>query len=263
MLNSCALMLALAAGLIASAWGKDGIRVLVTAEILSFLFAFAFMAAHYTAYSVLDLKCGLSSRLPFALSSGRTLWEEVWLRWKHWPIMSMFWSLINLSTGQGQSHLLMSGWMDSSWMDIWTRQPAPFQRAFFEWTGLLVIFSFANLVLAMLLAAWRIRRAWREEPDSPQKAWLLRVFCTPRFWRSVFRRTMARKLQRNPVGWLQQYSWSARLSRWWWCMAFALAECLVASDPGIDFLWKSQPYLGQLLLVILAFTAAGSFRREK
>ncbi len=59
-LDSSALMLALAAGLLASAWSKDGVRVLMAAELLSLVFALAFMSCHYFFYMVLDAHIGFS-----------------------------------------------------------------------------------------------------------------------------------------------------------------------------------------------------------
>ena len=35
-------------------------------------------------------------------------------------------------------------------------------------------------------------------------------------WLTFFRRWMRRKLERNPIGWLEQRTWSGRLVTWGW-----------------------------------------------
>jgi ABC-type Na+ efflux pump permease subunit len=69
-------------------------------------------------------------------------------------------------------------------------------------------------------------------------------------------------LTRNPIGWLQQYSWSARVVKWGWCLGIVLAECVVITDPSLSNVWDGQYILASLLILGIAFTASGSFREE-
>src|SRR5438093_7070631 len=69
-------------------------------------------------------------------------------------------------------------------------------------------------------------------------------------------------LTRNPIGWLQQYSWSARLVKWGWCLGIVLLECVLVTDRSLSNVWDGQYLLASLLILGVAFTASGSFREE-
>jgi ABC-type transport system involved in multi-copper enzyme maturation permease subunit len=69
------------------------------------------------------------------------------------------------------------------------------------------------------VAAWNVRRRWREQSRSPRVEKLERIFCTPVVWRPLFHWWMRRKLERNPIGWLEQRKWSSRLVMWNYSLA--------------------------------------------
>jgi len=69
-------------------------------------------------------------------------------------------------------------------------------------------------------------------------------------------------LERNPIGWLQQYAWSARLIKWGLCLGLIVAECLLLTT-GIYGLVRSQDQLAFVVPLGLVLSAAGSFRRER
>ncbi|MDQ6632963.1 MAG: ABC transporter permease, partial [Verrucomicrobiota bacterium] len=64
--------------------------------------------------------------------------------------------------------------------------------------------------LIVLFAARRLKKTWQENPPSLRQTQIEKLFCTPRFCVAFLRRSNQAKLSRNPIGWLQQYSWSAR-----------------------------------------------------
>ena len=118
------------------------------------------------------------------------------------------------------------------------------------------------LLAALRFAGWRVERSWQDKiPSVRQRNWVKR-YCTPLFvhW---FARGMRRTLEWNPIAWLQQYSWKARVSKWGLCLLFLLLECVVIDG--------SQPYnIGGLvtaLLLILAaactFAGVNGFLQEK
>jgi ABC-type transport system involved in cytochrome c biogenesis permease component len=153
--------------------------------------------------------------------------------------------------------------MGGMWNQTWTNLTPALQYTWLQRTGILAAGSLLLFLLTIQLAALQVRRIWRDEPASARQLWFLATFCTPRFWRSMFRSKMSRKLQRNPIGWLQQYSWSDRLTKWAWCLLIVVTECLLLSDSQLTLLWRGQFALGPLLLLGLAFTASGSFRSER
>jgi len=124
------------------------------------------------------------------------------------------------------------------------------------------IVSFIKLFAALRFAGWRVERSWQDKiPTARQQHWVRR-YCTPLFGRR-FARSMRRTLEWNPIAWLQQYSWKARLSKWGLCLLFVLLECAVidGNDP------YSLGWLVTALLLILAaaYTYAGvnGFLQEK
>jgi ABC-type Na+ efflux pump permease subunit len=77
---------------------------------------------------------------------------------------------------------------------------------------------------------------------------------------------MARRMQRtldlNPIIWLQQYSWKARLTKWALCLVVVLVDGSALSDRYPDF--ESLQYeLLLLLAVVMTVAGVSSFLAEK
>jgi len=70
-------------------------------------------------------------------------------------------------------------------------------------------------------AAVRLDRSWRDAVPSPRRDRLVRRYCSPLF-RRRFQQGMRRCRDRNPIAWLQQYSWKSRANKWFLCLAFLL-----------------------------------------
>ncbi len=120
------------------------------------------------------------------------------------------------------------------------------------------------LVAAVLVAGAKTRRSWQEEPPSRRQVWLQRTFCTPVLWVAFFRRWMRWKLERNPIGWLEQRTWSGRLVTWGWFAVLISIYSAVLTDH--QFLMNGddlQETMAWLLAGSMAMSAAGSFRRER
>ena len=130
-------------------------------------------------------------------------------------------------------------------------------------TARLLWLPLALFAMAMLIAQRRLRDASLDESLSKRKLWLLQTFCRPVLWKEKFRVLMNRSLDRNPIGWLHQYSWSARLTKWGWCFVVIALETHLVSTSSWMGLRETQFLLGLWLAAGLAFVAAGSFRRER
>lgn len=117
--------------------------------------------------------------------------------------------------------------------------------------------------LVLFLSLRRLKAHWQEESAGHEQPRWVRLLSSSDFWQTVFRWDRARARDRNPIGWLQEYSWTARLTKWGWCGAVLGAELVLVPDlfnrrgPG----W--QPALTTALALGVAFSAAGSFRRER
>jgi hypothetical protein len=120
-------------------------------------------------------------------------------------------------------------------------------------------------LIATGLAAWWVRRFWRGEPPSARIQSLQNTLTRPLVFRPVLHRWLQWQLQRNPIGWLEQRSWSSRLVLWSW---FAVMACVYSSLLANLAIWQRafqgmQTVLASLLAVCITVSAAGSFRRER
>ena len=255
LLNGSALVLALAAGLLASTLVTDSRRALSLALVLSLGFAYLFMLVH--------LHCFFSTLPKFLNLQFPPPTDFAWFLPDNF--ISQIQLLISFNTGL-ESHPYEFTWgmaPREGWRFVWLNYPAPFHIAWLRELGWLFIKSVIAFAAIGGLASWRLRRTWRLEPPSLRQAQLQKFFCAPRIWKSIFRSKMTGLLTRNPVGWLQQYSWSARVVKWGWCLGIVLAECVVITEHSLSNVWDGQYMLASLLILGIAFTASGSFREER
>jgi ABC-type transport system involved in multi-copper enzyme maturation permease subunit len=231
MVNANAMCWALAAGLLASAWSKAWSRALLAAVLLACAF-------------LLLLSAGAGWLLVNAVNaSGPAQWQ---MNWDRSTAVGLF-VFINIS---------------EDWSRYFFRWGSPNQMI---WAlGQTTLVSLLMLVVAVLVAGAKTRRSWQEEPPSRRQIWWERTFCTPLFWLSFFRRWMRRKLERNPIGWLEQRTWSGRLVTWGWLAVLISIYSAVLTDH--QFLMNAnglQETMAWLLAGSMAMSAAGSFRRER
>ncbi len=119
-------------------------------------------------------------------------------------------------------------------------------------------------VLLLRFAAWRLARSWHEKIPSLRQESLVRKYCTPLFQRWFARRTR-RTLDRNPIAWLQQYSWKARLIKWLLCLALVIVITGYVSNapPYYGFGEPILPILSFTILAGMTFAGINSFAQEK
>ena len=234
-LNSCSLlMLALTAGLAASTWSKERTRALLLAQLLNGLGLLA---------TGLLFFCGLVFQVVVPYVS----------RQEPLDLPAVVWTFGGLWLYSGQLVLEFIGRIppQGSWV--------------------LLLLHMENCALCFLLcwlttriAARRLRRVWQEEPPSARRLYWRAIFCTPVFWRSLFRDRLQRLLERNPLAWLYQRSWSRRLSKWGWCLAVVLPQLIpLLFSADLQKLVDWQSYLLLVLAAGLALSAAGSFHEER
>jgi ABC-type transport system involved in multi-copper enzyme maturation permease subunit len=242
-INSSAMCWALAAGVLGSAWSKTWGRAVLRAAILA-LFAFLLMAllAGWGLTSI--LRSGRAA--PWTYSSTPSAYSWFNLNYDYTFLLGLGF-LTNLSDGLAA---------------IIFRTITNGQLA---WFGMILFaISLLGLALAIYLAGAKTRRIWQEPPPSTQQIWLQRTFCTPIVWISFFRRWMKRKLETNPIGWLEQRTWSGRLLTWGWLAIIISLYSTILTDPSF-FQRTSTPQnvMGWMLVLSMAISTAGSFRRER
>jgi ABC-type transport system involved in multi-copper enzyme maturation permease subunit len=104
------------------------------------------------------------------------------------------------------------------------------------------------LLAALRVAGFCVNRSWRDKVPSVRRQNWVKRYCTPVLKR-WFAGRMRRSLEWNPIAWLQQYSWKARLSKWGLCLFFVILECFAMDG-------KYPYYLNTLLTVLLLILAA-------
>jgi hypothetical protein len=136
----------------------------------------------------------------------------------------------------------------------------PFSAGF----GLIRLLLAAGLLVVVTRwAARRLRSNWQMEGAAPPEPFWVNHFARSDFWRRVFRWNKARTLDRNPIAWLQEYSWTARLTKWGWCFLLLAGECYVVLNAGFGAgATGAQVQMAILLGLGIAFSATASFRRE-
>lgn len=227
--NANAACWALAAGLLASAWSTAWRRALVRAVLLA---AVCFIVlATSVGWFLLN---GLTVR-PSALVESE--WRSIFV------------------AGVG---------FFANREGIWSVGGGSFWGPGTRGLGWMSLCSLLALFAAVAGAGARVRRCWREEPPSPRQVRLERAFCTPVLWQSFFRRWMRRKLERNPIGWLEQRTWQGRLVTSAWVAVLISVYTTVLTDR--HFFWAAnavQEGIAWILAGSIAASAAGSLRRER
>jgi len=236
MVSFSSLCLALAAGLVASARSRNAMRSLAAASILSLLFFLVFLTG-----------MSLTMTLAAILARGRA------------PALDF----LNLDWLITMSFPLVTDW-DGFWA-IELIKPLWWFWSVGAFAAVTALSFLGALWLVLRVTGKTVERVWREEPPSARVVWLQRKFTTPLFFRRSFHRWMRWELHRNPVGWLERRTWSARLVVWGWtavviCVYSAL---LTTGYPALSSFYGIQHALAWLLVLNVAASAAGSFRRER
>ena len=131
---------------------------------------------------------------------------------------------------------------------------------------ILILFNFLLVALLtplfLVLIARIMSRGKSSEGPSPRSLWFREVFLKPKFWRSRFQRTMSRRMDRNPLIWLEYRTAWSRVGRSTLVGALILCESLIIMvDP--NELPEFHRNAALILLGLLAVTASISFQREK
>ncbi len=239
LLNGSAICLALAAGLLASAASRTWIRSLILAFCLALLLGATYCTIlgwmHGTIVGGSSYFAGVRP-LQVGLQIASGINPDVYLSYR---LIRVPWGGIAPPTNVVPRYLLSA------------------IEAFS--LSLLALFCFA------LIAAWLTRRNWQERPPHPAETWFRQKLCTPIVMLDLLKRWMKQKLERNPIGWLEQRTWSGRLVIWGWFAAMVSVYSLVLTDANFFTrnLAAVHSLMGWLLLLSLAVNASTSFRRER
>lgn len=233
-LQIAALLLALAAGVLASSWAADWWRT-----------------------RLLALSMTLSASALFAgLYVGLRLVWRVYNASESWTYGELFVAWV---TQLQQWIFRQLGWTPAA---VWSwRRTGVGATAVDVWLAV-VMMGFCALLtgLAMLWATQLLRRSWANEVAGlPVPAWQ-RLLIRERFGTRSLRWARTRLLQRNPVSWWFSRHWTVRTLSLSLCAAVIVVLSFTAPGPSalIPTYWIARG-----LSVGLALFAAGGFYRER
>jgi ABC-type transport system involved in multi-copper enzyme maturation permease subunit len=150
--------------------------------------------------------------------------------------------------------------------EIW-RQSGSFSPDSYLWLSAAQVLLAGLFLRSVLVHLDRnLRRLAVDSGRTARQERLARVYCTPVIFKGWLRRRQQWLLNRNPIGWLQRRTWSARICTWCWMGVVVLVETALVATPGsanLDQIRDAQLLLACFVAVGLAFSAADSFRVER
>ncbi len=230
------LCLAAAAGITASSASSNRTRAVISAVFLSGGFLLVFAALGSFAFA-------LVAAWYFPVPRGQFPGIEQWIE---------------------MGAAMLFG-IDEAWNEIFSRATPRLQNAAVLATFAVAFICFLLLVAVIALAALQIRRNWQDKPKTTRQTQMEHVFYSPMFLKGLFRRWMRWSLERNPIGWLEKRSWVGRIAALIWLsvmVSFASAAASYANAFRGDGLSLLNALMW-MLLISVAYVAAGSFRRER
>jgi ABC-type transport system involved in multi-copper enzyme maturation permease subunit len=124
--------------------------------------------------------------------------------------------------------------------------------------GMLVLFA------SIVFAGIRIRHSWKEAPPSARMKEFEKTFLKPVVWVGFFKRWMQRKLDKNPIGWLEQRRWSGRMTSWvWFAIIVTFYSVFLGERNFMRDYGEIEDLMAWLLCVTMSAVSAASFRRER
>jgi ABC-type transport system involved in multi-copper enzyme maturation permease subunit len=130
--------------------------------------------------------------------------------------------------------------------------------------GLVALLSSLLTLLILRIAVQQLISAREERAESETHKWFREVFFTPLYWKSGFRRWLSRKMDKNPLIWLEYRRTGSRVGRWVLVLLLVMIETYSVTERSLSYgFLELQLQMGFVLMLILAITAASSFQREK
>ncbi len=124
----------------------------------------------------------------------------------------------------------------------------------------LYVFCISLLWAAILGRTLANRR--RKEGESARTAWFRRVFLTPAIFKNTLQRSMRRRIESNPLIWMEYRTAWSRSARSILIALLIVGESYVLDPFSSTFLY-SQLIAAFIFVLLICVTASSSFQREK
>lgn len=153
---------------------------------------------------------------------------------------------------------------DGLWNQILRIPSAAMRHAALAALGIGSLFALGVSWGLLRLAAHLVKRRWQDAIRSARVERLEKTFCQPVIAPGFLKRWLRRRLDRNPIGWLEQRSWSGRLMTWaWFAIIVSLYSFMLTDRNFFRGMGGLHQLMGWLLALSMAVSATGSFRRER
>jgi len=260
-MNTASVVLALSAGIVASAISRQWWEALPLALGLSVLFMFIATAAifHFQQWFFFRLAGGSISL--YQGVSPEDQYNFIFDAWWDGSFLDKLYYQLQYGTGAMNA-------LGGDWDSFWEKQ---FGLNGGGYAGYWVRIALSYLVMCLSIAwgfvgfsAHVISRKWHDQPESERVLTVKKWVFSPMFWTARLKQRLNRSMNSNPVAWLQQHTWRARLTKWGWCLvvSFLSAYFLNLQSLYNDGLVNALRLLMVFMLLALSFSAASSFRSE-
>jgi ABC-type transport system involved in cytochrome c biogenesis permease component len=242
-LQASAVVLALAAGVLASSLSQSVIAVYWMAEVFSLVSVGCYCLNFKLAAWFLKYAVAASILQPFQFSNTRYGYEQ----------RSTVDSLLGFVPHGSQL----------GWGAFFTGPNATLQPVWAGWLAIHFVLCLGLGGFLVWLAARITDATWRGEVRLLEGRRWWKDLSAPRFFLKYFRRSVSGQLERNPVVWLHRKTAGMRLAKWGWLGTIILIEALYV--PFARAYYRADPvqqFIGLALVCGLAFSVAGSFRHD-
>lgn len=136
--------------------------------------------------------------------------------------------------------------------------------SFYEAMTISLLTALTFLLAVIYFAGYRLRASINRRPRTAREEKVVKEFCTPILPR-FYNRARNWSLNSNPVVWLEQYSWKARMTKWGLCFLFmgaTLVHVMAGFNLHEDDLFFQYGLLGFLALMI-SYAGVNTFYEAK
>jgi hypothetical protein len=108
-----------------------------------------------------------------------------------------------------------------------------------------------------------LKQRWEQDSAGYKQPFWVRFFSESADWRFLFRWDTRKARSIHPIAWLQEYSWSARLAKWGWCVLVLFLQVGISLSESGKHFPTAQQALAIIVTLGIALSSANSFRTER
>jgi ABC-type Na+ efflux pump permease subunit len=123
------------------------------------------------------------------------------------------------------------------------------------------------IIVSISFCSALLKDRWERDSAGYEQPFWIRIFSESQTCHDLFRWDTQKARSRHPIAWLQEYSWSARLAKWGWCVFVVVVQFFIFASELVSIRTKNletaQYLLAMVVILGLALSGANSFRTER